>query len=222
MITVGLVTIGQSPRPDVLASMFGDRHSVPCLEAGALDQIDRDELVRLRPEAGEHPLVTRLRDGSEFVIAKQRLIPYLQRAVTRAVAQGASLIVVLCTGAFPRLEAGVPVIYPDRLLTQTVDAVLPSGTIGVMMPHTGQLDSMREKWRRPGRAFTGVAVSPYDAGASLGAAARELVASGADLIVMDCMGFTAAMKRAVVREAGVPAVLANRLVGRVVEELVTG
>jgi len=38
--------------------------------------------------------------------------------------------------------------------------------------------------------------------------------------VMDCMGYTAEMKQAVAT-AGVPTILANRLVGRVVEEIVT-
>jgi len=218
---LGLLTIGQSPRPDIVESMFGCRPAW-CLEFGALDGLSRQEVAALAPAAAEHPLVTRLRTGEEVTVAKERLLPFLQRAADAAVDAGATLLVVLCTGTFGGLRAPVPLLYPDQLLVAIVNALLPSGTLGVVMPHPGQYTAMKRKWALAGRRFVGVVASPYVASPSLAAAGRELAARGADLIVLDCMGFTQEMKRAVVEGSDRPVILANRLIGRVIEELLNG
>jgi protein AroM len=218
---LGLLTIGQSPRPDIVASMFG---SVPvrCLEFGALDGLSREQIAALVPAPGEHPLVTRLRTGEQVTVAKEQLVTHLQRAADAAVEAGATLLVVLCTGTFGGLRVSVPLLYPDRLLVATVNALLPSGTLGVVMPHPGQYEVMERKWAFPGRRFVGLAASPYDASRRLADTGRQLAARGAALIVLDCMGFTQQMRRDVVEGSGRPVVLANRLVGRVLEELLDG
>jgi len=220
MTRIGLVTIGQAPREDIEAAMFPGGPPVPCHHAGALDGLDEDAIATLAPRDGEVPLVTRLRDGQEVVVAKESVLPLLARAVERVVATGARVVVVLCTGEFPGLTAPVPLVFPDRVLRATVDALLPDGVLGVLMPHPGQGPMMKRKWAAPGRSLRCAAASPYTGAAELRACAEELHAAGAQLIVMDCMGYTAAMKQAVTA-AGVPTILANRLVGRVVEEIVT-
>jgi protein AroM len=216
---LGLVTIGQSPRPDITGSMFAGARLL-LVEAGALDELARDAIDALAPVAGELPLVSRLRDGDEVTVAETRVIPLVQRAVDRLVADGASLIVILCTGEFAELRAPVPLVFPDRILTRTIDAIFPSGTLGVLMPTAGQMDWMRGRWSTATRRFVGAAVSPYTGAAELAAAARGLVDAGAELIVLDCMGFNREMKRVVAEVTGRPVVLANRLIGRVVEELI--
>ncbi len=218
MTVIGLLTIGQAPRPDIVDSMFTAKPN-RLLEFGALDDLSRHEIAALEPVAGEHPLVTRLHTGEELVIAKERVLPCLQRAADTAVRQGATLLVVLCTGTFPGLRAPVPIVYPDRLLVATVNALLPVGALGVLMPHPGQYETMAEKWALAGRRFVGGVVSPYDARTELERIGRKLASQGVDLIVLDCMGYTQAMKQTIAEASGRPVVLANRLVGRVVEEL---
>jgi protein AroM len=220
MQRVGLITIGQSPREDIVASMFDRSTSLRLIEHGALDDLCREQIEQLAPRTGELPLVSRLRDGTEVVIAKERLIPHLQCAVERSARDGASLAVILCTGEFAKIAPPIPAIYPDRVLAHTVEAVLPVGTVGVMLPHEGQMDMMSRKWSTATRQFIGVAVSPYSGQTELVDQARILRDAGAAMIVLDCMGFDGAMKQLVAAESGLPTILANRLVGRVVEELV--
>lgn len=220
MESVGLVTIGQSPREDILAAMFGPEPPARLVEAGALDGLGDTAIQSLAPCEGELPLVSRLRDGREVLLAEARLIPALQRAVERVVADGAGLVVVLCTGEFPTLTAPVPIINPDRLLIGTVAAVLPAGRLGVLLPTTGQLDWMRGRWATARRAFHGAAVSPYTGREALAGAARSLAAAGADLVVLDCMGFDRRMKQVVAEASGRPVIQASRLIGRIVAELV--
>lgn len=219
MQAVALITIGQSPREDIVASMFDSQRRRGLIERGALDDLSRDVIDALRPNEGEHPLVSRLRDETEVVIAKERLMPHMQAAVDHAVNDGATVAVILCTGEFSQLNIPIPAIYPDRVLAHTVEAVLPSGTVGVMLPHIGQMETMRRKWTSASRTFVGTAVSPYTAQDELGRHAETLKAQGAQLIVLDCMGFDGRMKRVVAEASGLPTILANRLVGRIVEEL---
>src|SRR6185437_12553493 len=84
MQRVGLITIGQSPREDIVASMFDRSASFACIEHGALDDLNQAQIEQLAPQDDELPLVSRLRDGTEVLIAKERIIPLLQRAVERA------------------------------------------------------------------------------------------------------------------------------------------
>lgn len=219
MSSFGFVTIGQSPRTDVLKSMLPDLDERSLLQAGALDHLDRSTIVDLRPGESESPLVTRLRDGSEVVVGKQRLLPHLRQAVNEVAACGANSVVVLCTGEFPELSATMPVIYPDRILRALIDAVLRSGTLGVVMPHADQRDTMMKKWQSPERNALSAVASPYSSAHDLHTVGPELARAGADMILLDCMGFDEAMRSSVSAGTSVPVLLANRLVGRVLEEL---
>ena len=57
--TIGLVTIGQSPRPDIrtaYAAILGP--AIRIIEAGALDGLERADVHRLQPGDDDTPLVT--------------------------------------------------------------------------------------------------------------------------------------------------------------------
>ena len=215
---IGLVTIGQAPRNGIVASMFPPSTVPPLAETGALDGLTRNEIDDLRPDADEHLLVTRLGDGREVTVSRQRVIPLMQRAIDRVEAMSVSVVCVLCTGTFEGLVANTPLVFPDRVLRGVVDGIAPSGTLGVLMPHVAQHEFMLAKWQRPGRSVVTGATSPYADGADHRSAAASLVGRGAELIVMDCMGFDRAMQSIVRREVGVPVVLSNALLGAVLLE----
>lgn len=216
---LGLATIGQSPRDDVVPSMFGTP-SPTMPQAGALDGLTPSQVAELAPGPDEHPLVTRLRDGSEVVIAKERVTPLLEAAIARLEDQGANIVCVLCTGEFVDISSVARIVYPDRVLAGVIDAVLPSGTIGAIVPHEGQRQSMIAKWSGRARAVEIATVSPYSGGATFGDAAAALERAGAELIVMDCMGYSLEMQSKAQTAVTVPVILANRVVGAVLSALV--
>src|SRR5256885_7938966 len=70
---VGMVTIGQAPRVDVvpaMADVLGP--DVEIIERGALDGLGGDEIAQLAPESDDEVLVTRLTDGSSVFVGKRR------------------------------------------------------------------------------------------------------------------------------------------------------
>lgn len=217
---LGLLTIGQSPREDVIASMLASMAPGSIVEAGALDLLDRDEIATLAPAEHEQPLVTRLRDGSEVVIAKQRLMPHVEEAVARLEAAGCGTICVLCTGEFPRLSRSSLVIYPDRLVRHLVEALLPEGVLGVLVPHPGQTAGALPKWTTSTRSTVTAVASPYSASDQIAGEVRKLVDAGAQAIVLDCMGFDRRMQADARSATNRPVILANGVVGSVLKEVV--
>ena len=217
---LGLVTIGQSPRDDVVTSMLGRLEPGSMREAGALDLLDRREIDALAPSSGEQPLVTRLRDGSEVVIGKVAVLPHLREAVARLEDAGCGTICVLCTGEFPPLSRDALVIYPDRLMLHVMEALLPAGTIGVLMPHAGQHEGMVAKWTTATRSTATAVASPYTARDQIGTEVRRLVEAGAEAIVLDCMGFDRRMLADARAATSRPVILANGLVGAILREVV--
>src|SRR5437762_13665274 len=97
--TVAFVTIGQSPRDDMLPEML-ERigPGIEPIEIGALDDLTDDAIARLAPRAGDQTLVSRLRDGREVTLGKswtrQRLVE-IRDGLDR---RGLDLTVLPCTG----------------------------------------------------------------------------------------------------------------------------
>jgi len=215
--TVAFVTIGQSPRDDMLPEMLERIGSgIEPIEIGVLDDLDDDAIARLAPKAGDHTLVSRLRDGREVTIGKvwtrQRLVEIMDGLDRR----GLDLIVLLCTGYFEGVRSRTLMVEAQRIVDHTVEAVSEDGrAVGVMVPLAGQMDEFHGR-ERGGASVVMAHASPYSDG-RFEDAARELAKT--DLIVMHCMGYTEAMRRRVAAVSGKPVLLARRLVANAVAEL---
>jgi protein AroM len=216
--TIGLVTIGQSPRPDIrpaYAAILGPE--IRLVEAGALDGMDAASVHRISPGDNDIPLVT-LVSGGEVRVGKRSITPLLQQAINRVAAEGAAIIVVLCTGHFDGLRADVPLIEPDRVLDGFMRAIHPTGKLGVIMPDDGQETMMRRKWH--GYDLTLATASPYQPPSSWEAAARRFTEAKVRGIVLDCMGFGPDAKEWFGGRAGVPVLCAQTATAHLVRDLV--
>ncbi len=219
MTCIGAVTIGQSPRPDIvpeLAPLLGA--GVRFLEAGALDGLTKEQVQEILPTATGPLLVTRLRDGSEVKIGEDFLIPHLQRCV-RDIQQEADLILMLCTESLPDFESERLVLYPGRVLFNIVKA-LGLHRIGVLTPAAEQVDHQLERWREVVPEVLVKAASPYGAPEQLRAAAAALGRSNVELLIMDCLGYTHAMKQVVRSCSARPVLLARSVLARMAAELI--
>jgi protein AroM len=215
--TLGLVTIGQSPRPDICrtyAAVIGG--DVQIVEAGALDGLAAREIDALAPERDDTPLIT-LAYGAEVRVGKAAITPLLQRAIARVVGGGASVVVVLCTGHFDGLTAPIPLIEPDRVLDGFMRAIQPSGRLGVVMPDAGQEGMMLRKWH--GYDLTLATASPYQPPTEWAALIERFVSAGVAAIVLDCMGFDPAAKAFFAERAHVPVLCAQTATAHLVRDL---
>jgi protein AroM len=216
---VGFVTIGQSPRTDILEDLKPLLGTLKITERGALDGLAPNELEAVVPLPDDTPYVSRLRDGSQVLLSQEKILPLLQKAVDSVVGSGAEMVVVLCTGSFPTLQCPVPLLFPGRLLHGFVKGVLPpGGTLGVVVPLSEQAATARESWGSITPHVHTASLSPY-----LDFAARVeecQTLEGCDLSVMDCLGYTIGHKETLKRLLNIPVVLARTVVARTVQELI--
>ena len=189
---IGAITIGQAPRTDVTADIlhiFDD--SLELVQAGGLDGLTKEQIAEFAPGKDDYVLVSRLTDGSSVTFAERHILPRLQDAINRMEDEGCSLIMMFCTGSFPETLSTrkIPMIYPCELLNRYVDHV------------------------------KAVSASPYGEWDALEKAAEEIKNSEADLIVLDCIGYTQEMKKMFAEKTGKKVVLPRTLLARVVSEL---
>jgi protein AroM len=222
MTQVGLITVGQAPRTDVvpdMAQILGP--DVEILEAGALDGLSGDEIARLAPEGDDEILVTRLADASSVFVGKKHVIPLVEARIAGLETRGVALNVLLCTGAFPKLAARRPLLEPQQLLLGLLRAMTFPGKLGVLTPSERHIPQTGDRWRKAGFDPVVTALSPYqeEDARAVRHAAETLRAGGAGLVVMDCIGFRRKTRDEVAHLTGAPTLVANLLVARVAAEL---
>ena len=216
---IGFVTIGQSPRSDILEDLKPFLGTLKIMERGALDSLSSDELEAVAPLPDETPYVSRLRDGSQVLLSPEKILQPLQKAVDSVVKSGAEMVVVLCTGSLPTLQCPVPLLFPGRLLRSFVKGVLlPEGILGVVVPLSEQAATARESWNPITPHVHTASLSPY---LDLATEIEECqTLEGCDLIVMDCLGYTTGHKAMLKRLLNINTVLARTVMARAVQELI--
>jgi protein AroM len=221
---LGLLTIGQAPRDDVVPAMLPHLGSeAELVQAGCLDGLEPEQIDGLAPGPDDYVLTTRLADGSSVVVGRRHVEAILPRKVGELAERGAAAVALLCTGEFsPGARAGIPLLHPDRVLAQTVAAVLePRATLGVLTPLPSQVEQTRRKWAPivgDGPLLV-EAATPYGPPDRVAEAAQRLRAGRPSLVVMDCIGYLPAVKSVVRETVGCPVILANTLLARVLAEL---
>jgi protein AroM len=218
---IGAITIGQAPRVDVMPDMEPILQDIDVLQRGALDGMTKEELRAIVPGEGDYVLVTRLCDGSSVQIAEKHILPRIQNHINHLVAdEGVEGILMLCTGEFPHFECPVPLLYPQVLLQYFTMAVLGQRTLGVMTPAAEQIPQSLKRWHENGAEKVLVnTASPYDSFDLVVEKAVELKAAGAQLLVMDCIGYTQAMKEAIRSKTQLPVILGRTVAAHAVAEL---
>ena len=223
--TVGIVTIGQSPREDVvpeIKKLAGVEAKI--LECGALDGLSLSEIERLAPEQGDYVLVTRLKDGAKVRLARNKLIEKMQKCIDSLAGQGADLIIILCVGEWPKFRSQKLVVMPSELICGfTLGLMGEGGKLGVIVPTEDQIDDFKRKWSKEGVEVSVVAASAYGSTAKDEStrAADRLKESGVDLVVMDCPGYSMEVKRIVQQVTGKPVMLMRSAVAAMIRGLVS-
>ncbi len=158
---VGLVTIGQSPRVDVVPDMeaiLGP--AVTVRERGALDGLERTAIAALAPRPGDDILVTRLADGSSVFVAKRHVVARVQAAIGELERGGVTMTALLCTGAFPALEASRLLVLPHQVLLGVLRALRWPGRLGIVTPSVQHVPQTEARWRADGFDPIVVPLSP--------------------------------------------------------------
>lgn len=219
---LGVVVIGQSPRPAVAAEIAAVVPPDVAIELrGALDGMSRAEIDGIAPRDATDALFTLLPNGDAVTISKKAIELRASLQLAQLKHEGVGVTMLACTGRFPNLSKVGLLILPSVVLHRIVDAVLPRGRIGVFSPLPEQTALIERKWRREGLEVVGVTLRPGSDDAAVDRAARAMAEKHPELAVMDCMSYSSANKARVRQSYSGPVILAIAAAARVVAELVS-
>lgn len=216
------VTIGQTPRSDLVPEMRAElaavlpRGALEITEFGALDGLAGAELDAMRARGDEPRFVTRLADGQGILVSSARIEAALNALIARIDGRY-DLIVLLCTGTQVARPERSLIVEAQALVDAMAAALVPGARRpGVLVPDERQIADFAAAHGLPKDAVL-VACSPYGDG-DFTAAGRRL--AGCDLIVMHCMGYTAAVARTLREASGARILLARRIVAGGIAQIV--
>ena len=221
MKRIGVITIGQSPRPDVIGEIvrvLGKGYEV--VEKGVLDDYNVEELRKNKLKSGERLLVTRLRDGQEIKVSHEFIVSKIQGCVDFLEKKKVEVILLLCTGKFPEFNSKHLIIQPSEIVRGTVAASLRRGKLAVILPAREQIPKMASDVYGAEVKVYYDSASPYGSIDELKEMAKRVLKEDVDLVFLNCMGFTHEMKSIVREVTKKPVIQSSALVGRVLQEIV--
>jgi protein AroM len=145
--TIGALTIGQSPRPDLVAPLENLLPRCRILQAGALDGFSLEELPDTTNAA--FPLVTQIQDGSVVTVEESFIAPKLQQALEQLEAQGVAATLLLCAGTFAHLQSRRLLFKPFEIGCGVLRA-LGMKSLGLIAPFVEQESPIRQRWEKSG------------------------------------------------------------------------
>lgn len=222
--TIAVLTIGQTPRPDLVQPLADALPGREIRQYGALDGLTVADL----PDGGmaveaDYPLVTRMADGTLVMVAESFVAGRLQGILDGLMGQDA-LVVLLCAGTFGdvrvRPNSGGVLIKPFDVGRQILDS-MGMRRLGLIAPMPEQEAPIRQRWQAAG--FDPVVwahdIRRQDENfyAHLN---QRIEVDGLDCIVLDYVGHDPAHVRAIQARIWVPVVELGLLAFAVVAGMV--
>lgn len=208
---IAVVTMGQAPRPDVMQEIRPLLGEATLEEFGALDRDAREFIAKQTPRRDELSYLTRLRDGRHVIVEAGFVTGRTESLVAELDGRGFDLIILAMTGMRARLSTRSPLIHGQDALDAWISALtMGNSRIGIIFPLASQQSAASESDHG-----TMLKSSLATIGGSQSSDLTQAIdrVSGADVIVMNSVGYTGEMAREVARTSGKPVVTACRIIG---------
>ncbi|NNE36647.1 MAG: hypothetical protein HKN13_15545 [Rhodothermales bacterium] len=210
---IGVLTIGQTPREDLLALLWEPGDSYRFEVRGALDGLSEPELAvalqaRVERQSQRYPLVTQLSDSTHVTIEESTLIPLIQDKLEELDGLGVAVHILLCAGPFEELVSRAPLIRPFRLGSRTM-AAFGFEKIAVVVPTNNQEEPARLKWLKAGFEPVVWSLERIDSAEQVQTFIARMYnreSDGAEAVVFDYVGYPRSVLHAVREEITVPVI----------------
>jgi len=218
---IGAITIGQSPRNDIipdLKKLIGLEKSIEVY--GILDKLGMEEIKSLAPGRKDNVLMTRLRDGESVALGYDSVVKWIRECLTDLRIKGFEIIALLCTCHFSELEEEKGLVHTSKLIEEKIRKMIKKGRLGVLIPSSKQILQTKKRWRRPGVQVMVASASPYGKKEEVISAARSLVDQRVDLIVLDCIGYNLSLYERLKKTFSIPMILPLELLAQGLKNLI--
>lgn len=217
--TLGILTLGQAPREDVIPTFRNILGSnVSFLQRGALDNLSSQEMDLIKASPEDIGIETRLLSGESVLVIKDLLLAKLMVKAGELEAK-CEWVLLLCSGQFPALKLSHPnIIQPIDFIKPIIKAIAKEKSLCIIGPKS-DMALAPAQWRDCAKNVFTAACSPYSHEKNLESAASNSLEGGADVIFMDDMGFNEEQRQVVRKISGVTTINATSLTARVIAEL---
>lgn len=135
--------------------------------------------------------------------------------------QDYDVILLMSTAPVKGLSARNAILLePMRIIPPLVASIVDGHQVGVIVPVEELLDNQTVKWAALEHTPLYALTNPFwDSEAKLIAAGQELIDRGADVLMLDCLGFHQRHRDLLQKALDVPVLLSNVLMARLASEL---
>jgi len=220
--TLAILTIGVVPVSEVLPLLTEHVSEQQITHLSLLAGISREEVMEdYAIGTGEDPLPTMLSDGDLAHVSHQKVERALQGIIEVLDNQGYDVILLMSTAPISGLVARNSILLePMRIIPPLVASIVDGHQVGVIVPIQELLDNQANKWKMLQKMPLFALANPFwDSETKLIAAGRELLDQGADVLMLDCLGFHQRHRDLLQKALDVPVLLSNVLVTRLASEL---
>lgn len=220
--TLAIITIGIVPVSEILP-LLTDHISADQIKLfSLLGNLSHDEVMaEYGPEAGEEPLLTLLSGNLLISLGKQKVECALQDVLEVLDNQGFDVILLMSSHRFANLTVRKGILLePERIIPPLVASIVVGHQVGVIIPVPEMLKFQSQKWQLlESEPLYELANPIHGTEQDLIDAGKKLVADGADVLLLDCLGFHQKHRDLLQKSLDVPVLLSNVLIARLASEL---
>ncbi|EEC3241365.1 AroM protein [Salmonella enterica subsp. enterica serovar Lattenkamp] len=220
--SLAILTIGVVPMSEVLPLLTEYIDEQHITHHSLLGKMSREDVMAdYAVEPGDDPLLTLLNDNQIAHVSRQKVERDLQSVVEVLDNQGYDVIIVMSTAAIKSMAARNSILLePLRIIPPLVASIVDGHQVGVIVPVAELLAAQEKKWQVLQMPPVYSLANPvHGSEQQLIDAGQALLDQGADVIMLDCLGFHQRHRDILQQALDVPVLLSNVLIARLASEL---
>ncbi|EDT2322304.1 AroM family protein [Salmonella enterica] len=220
--SLAILTIGVVPMSEVLPLLTEYIDEQHITHHSLLGKMSREDVMAdYAVEPGDDPLLTLLNDNQIAHVSRQKVERDLQSVVEVLDNQGYDVIILMSTAAIKSMAARNSILLePLRIIPPLVASIVDGHQVGVIVPVAELLAAQEKKWQVLQMPPVYSLANPvHGSEQQLIDAGQALLDQGADVIMLDCLGFHQSHRDILQQALDVPVLLSNVLIARLASEL---
>lgn len=220
--SLAILTIGVVPMSEVLPLLTEYIDEQHITHHSLLGKMSREDVMAdYAVEPGDDPLLTLLNDNQIAHVSRQKVERDLQSVVEVLDNQGYDVIILMSTAAIKSMAArNYILLEPLRIIPPLVASIVDGHQVGVIVPVAELLAAQEKKWQVLQMPPVYSLANPvHGSEQQLIDAGQALLDQGADVIMLDCLGFHQRHRDILQQALDVPVLLSNVLIARLASEL---
>lgn len=219
---MAILTIGVVPLAGVLPLLTEHIREEQIAHISLLGEMTRDDVMaEYAVGDGEQGLLTLLSDYQLVMVSRQKIERDVRSVIAMLDRQHFDVILLLSSEQLTGFTTHHAILLePQRIIPPLVASIVDGHQVGVIVPVEEIMPMQRQKWHSLEKSPYYALANPFTGSDSeLLTAGKALLEQGADVLVLDCLGYYQHHRDVLQKALDVPVLLSNVLVSRLAAEL---